>query len=90
MDNNELRARIRQLMASGDLPPLPPLANGTLSGPAAARVTRVVIGRPMPDPCLICGKADPTIAYRYADGKVIRLHAACDALWRQEREARFS
>jgi hypothetical protein len=36
---------------------------------------------------LICGEADPMIAYTYADGKVIRLHAACDALWRQEREA---
>ena len=90
MDNNELRARIRQLMASGDLPSLPPLANGTLPGPAAARVTRVVIGRPTPDPCLICGEADPTVSYWYVKGKVLRNHAACDALWRQEREAQFS
>ena len=82
MDNNELRARIRQLIASGDLPPLP--------GPAAVRVTRVVIGRPTPDPCLICGEADPTLSYWYVKGKVLRIHAACDALWRQEHEARFS
>ena len=90
MDNIELRARIRQLIASGDLPPLPSLANGSLSGPAAARATPVVIGRPTPDPCLICGEADPTLSYWYVKGKVLRIHAACDALWRQEREARFS
>jgi len=90
MDNNELRARIRHLMASGDLPPLPPLANGTLSGPAAARATPVVIGRPTPEPCLICGEADLRVSYWYVKGKVLRNHAACDALWRQEREARFS
>jgi hypothetical protein len=86
MDNNELRARIRQLMASGDLPPVPPLADKNLPG-HAVRVTRTVVGRSTLEPCLICGEADPMIAYTYADGKVIRLHAACDALWRQEREA---
>ena len=52
------------------------------------RVTRIVIGRSTWEPCLICGEPDPTVSYTYADRKVVRLHAACDALWRLEREAR--
>jgi hypothetical protein len=27
------------------------------------------------------------VAYTYAKGGLVFLHAACDALWRQEREA---
>ena len=86
MDHSELRARIRQLMASGQLPPVPTLPDAILPG-RAARVRRIVIGRSTLEPCLICGEADPMISYIYTDRKVIRLHAACDALWHQEREA---
>ena len=85
MNHDELRARIRQLIASGDLPTVPSLASGTLAAPAGIR--RIIIGRSLPDPCLICGEANPTVAYTYANGRVVFLHAACDALWRQEREA---
>jgi hypothetical protein len=86
MDEGELRARIRQLMASGDLPPVYPLTDKT-SPNQAVRITRMVVGRSMLEPCLICGEADPTFSYTYANRQVIRLHAACDALWHQEREA---
>ena len=84
MDHTELRARIRRLIASGDLPTVPPLESGTFSEPAGIR--RIIIERSLPDPCLICGEANPTVAYTYAKGRVVCLHAACDALWRQERE----
>jgi hypothetical protein len=77
--------RIRLLMASGELPPGGSLADKILPG-QAVRVTRVIIGRSMWGPCLICGEADPTVSYTYADRKVVRLHAACDALWRLERD----
>ena len=87
MDQNELRARIRQLMASGQLPPVSTLPDATLPG-RAVRVRRVVIGRSTPEPCLIFGEAHPLVTYMYTNRNVIRLHAACDALWRQEREAR--
>jgi hypothetical protein len=73
-------------MASGNLPPVPPLADKAPLG-NAVRVTRVVVGRPMPEPCLICGEANPTVSYTYANGKLVRIHAACDALCHQEREA---
>ena len=87
MDDSERRARIRQLMASGQLPPVSTLPDAILPG-RAVRVRRIVIGRSTLEPCLICGEADPMISYTYTDRKVIRLHAACDALWHQEREAR--
>jgi hypothetical protein len=87
MDHRELRARIRLLMASGELPPGGSLADKILPA-QAVRVTRVVIGRSTGGPCFMCGDADPTVSYTYADRKVVRLHTACDALWRLEREAR--
>jgi len=85
VDHHELRARIRRLIASGDLPTISPLASGALSPPEGIR--RISIERSLPDPCLICGEANPTVAYTYAKGGLVFLHAACDALWRQEREA---
>jgi len=85
MDHSELRARIRLLMASGELPPGGSLADKILAG-QVVRVTRVVIGRSMWGPCFICGEADPMVSYTCADRKVVRLHAACDALWRLERD----
>lgn len=85
VDHHELRARIRHLIGSGDLPTISPLASGTLSAPAGIR--RISIERSLPDPCLICGEANPTVAYTYGNGRLVVLHAACDALWRQEREA---
>ena len=85
MDHSELRARIRQLMASGDLPA--PLGDKLHPG-QAVRVTRTVFGRSTSEPCLICGEADPMIFYTYASRKVVRLHTACDALWHLERDGR--
>ena len=86
MDHNELRARIRQLMASGELPPGRLTLADKIPG-HAVRVTRIVIGRSTREPCLICGEADPMLTFTYADQKVVRVHAACDALWSQDRAA---
>ena len=85
VEHHELRTRIRRLIASGDLPSISPLTSGPLSAPEGIR--RISIERSLPDPCLICGEANPTVAYTYAKGGLVFLHAACDALWRQEREA---
>jgi hypothetical protein len=87
MDHDELRARIRQLMASGHLPPVLTLPDVILPG-RAVRVRRVVIGRSTLDPCRICGEPDPMVSDIYTDRRVVRLHAACDALWRLERDGR--
>src|SRR5882724_2857561 len=63
MDHSELRSRIRLLMASGELPPGGSLADKILPG-QVVRVTRVVIGRSMWGPCLICEEADPMLTER--------------------------
>jgi hypothetical protein len=83
MDRVELLVRIRLLMASGELPPGPPLADKILPG-QLARLTRTVIGRATRGPCLICDEPNPSVSYTYAGRKVIRLHTACDALWQQK------
>ena len=83
MDQIELRVRMRLLMASGELPPGPPLADKLLPA-QVARLTRIVIGRVRRGPCLICDTPSPNVTYTYADRKVIRLHGACDALWQQQ------
>lgn len=51
------------------------------------RVTRIVIGRAAEGPYLICGEPDPMVSYTYSDRELIRVHAACDALWTRERAA---
>ena len=79
MTRGELRAKIRALMASGDLPSEPPVISGT--GDVGA------VKNPLPAACSVCGDRDPQITLFYVAGLVVRLHAACDALWRQERQA---
>jgi hypothetical protein len=82
MDHSELRVRIRLLMASGELPPGPPLGDKITPAPVGRRM-RIAIGRATRGRCLICDKPDPNVSYTYADRKVVRLHSACDALWQQ-------
>jgi hypothetical protein len=83
MDQVELRVRIRLLMASGELPPGPPLTDKTRLA-HVARLTRTIIGEVWRGSCLICDEPGPNVSYAYADRKVVRLHAACDAIWRQQ------
>jgi hypothetical protein len=79
----ELRAKIRELMASGALPSEPSVVyRGT--GDLGA------VKNPLPGPCSVCGERDPQITLFYVGGRVVRLHAACDALWQQERQAKSS
>lgn len=86
MSTVDLRAKIRLLMASGELPRGSPLADTTVPG-QTIRVRRIVLGQSHTGACLICGEAGPTLAYTYSDERVVHLHTACDALWEQERAA---
>ena len=78
MMDAEIRAKIRTLMASGALPSGPPVIFGT--GDVGA------VKDPLPAACSVCGERDPQITLFYTAGLVVRLHAACDALWQQERQ----
>jgi len=77
MTNEQLRARVRELIASDDLPNEPPVVQN--AGPGFGSLKRG-------SPCLICGEADALVGYFWTGGRVAYLHAACDALWKQERE----
>ena len=83
MDQVELRVRIRLLMASGELPSGPPLTD-KIRPAHVARLTSIITGEGWRGSCLICDEPGPDVSYAYADWKIIRLHAACDALWRQQ------
>jgi len=73
----QLRAKIRDLVALGDLPNERPQLHQAGAGPL-----RLV---PQSDVCLICGEPGPNVTYVWSGGRVANLHAACDALWKQER-----
>jgi hypothetical protein len=83
----DLRAKIRALMDSGILPrDLPRMEK--LAPAHGARPTQVLIGEQPQERCTACEEPGPQVSYTYAGGSVIvRLHAACDALWQQERLA---
>ena len=48
----------------------------------------MLIGWHLHGPCTICDEPGPQVQYFYVAGQVVRVHAACDALWRLERETR--
>jgi hypothetical protein len=85
MTEAELRARIRVLLQSGDLPRTLPVAQKVAPG-SPGRIAQIQVGRVADAACPACGDADPQVTYSYPDGRVVRLHAACDAVWQQERE----
>ena len=72
------RAKIRALIEAGILPDMPPVVTSIAHG-------QIVSGQGSDDHCLICGDTDPQVSYTYSNGRVIRLHAACDETWQQER-----
>ena len=37
------------------------------------------------EPCTICAEVGRQVSYVYSAGLVVRVHAACDAVWKQER-----
>ena len=77
MTHEQLRARVRELIASDDLPNEPPVVQN--AGPGFGNFKSG-------SPCLICGEPDAMVGYFWTGGRVAYLHAACDAVWMQERE----
>lgn len=76
MEEQTVRTRIRGLMASGALP----------ANPYAGMAFMEAGHQALPDEqCAVCEEAGPHVSYTYRDGKAVRLHTACDALWREER-----
>ncbi len=79
----ELRARIRALMASGELPSEAP----SIERRGGEESARFALQDPAREPCAICGEPRTQVALFFTGGLKVRLHAACDDLWRKERPA---
>jgi hypothetical protein len=79
-----LRAKIRDLMASGMLPRVQ--ADGSLvdvSGLAVAGERHV--GPADRSACTVCGDSNPRVSYQAPHDVVLHLHVKCDMLWQEER-----
>jgi hypothetical protein len=89
MTDAELRRRIRDLMSSGVLPGEPaPIQRKVPPAPQGHRNQRMFVGDSLlKEACTICGKLAPEIQHFYSAGLVVRVHALCDAVWKQERDA---
>ena len=77
----ELRVRIRALMAAGDLPTEAP----SIERRGGEESARFALQDPALEPCAICGEPRTQVALFFTGGSLVRLHAACEALWKQER-----
>jgi hypothetical protein len=84
MDEAELRARIREQLQSGALPRMLPGAPFKAGLPTTA--VNMQFGAISGAICLACGEAEPTLTYSYPSGLVVRVHDACETIWREERE----
>jgi hypothetical protein len=80
----DLRAKIRELIASGVPPSAPPVIERASRASEGDRA-RMTVDNPRPEPCSICDELGTTITYFWPGGVLVRVHATCDALWRQER-----
>ena len=48
---------------------------------------RFALQDPAREPCAICGEPRTQVALFFTGGLLVRLHAACEAVWKQERQA---
>jgi hypothetical protein len=88
MIDPELLARVRALIASGELPPSPP-EMPRASDPAEPVAVQILIGGNDGSTCLICRAPRPALSYRYPGGRSIDVHwSPCDSTWRAEAERR--
>jgi hypothetical protein len=85
MQEAELRARIRDLLSWGRLPRQHPAA-ATMDPKRVAASPSIRVGLQAQEHCVICREAQPMVSYTYPDGRIIRLHSACDNVWHEERE----
>ena len=79
----DIRATIRELIASGVLPNEPaPITREVPPPMPGKRSARTRIGGSHQEPGTICGEPGPQVQYFYIAGLVVSVHAACDALWK--------
>jgi hypothetical protein len=84
MNEREIRERIRELMAAGELPPA--LVDSSLISESGRGVpAEVHVGTAEVETCAICGQPGPELSYYYPGSRILRFHTDCDLLWQEER-----
>ena len=84
MNEREIRERIRELMAAGELPPA--LVDSSLVSESGRGVpAEVHVETAEVETCAICGQPGPELSYYYPGSRILRFHAYCDLLWQEER-----
>ena len=80
-----LRAKIRDLMASGILPRVQ--SDGSLVDEAGRSVPgdRHVGPPDLSAACIVCEDPGPQVSYQAPLGLVLHLHGTCDTLWQEEQ-----
>ena len=80
-----LRAKIRDLMASGLLPRVQ--SDGSLVDEAGRSVPgqRHVGPVDLSAACIVCEDPGPQVTYQAPLGRVLHLHGTCDTLWQEEQ-----
>ncbi len=73
-------------MASGDLPSEAP----SIERRGGEESVRFALQDPAKEPCAICGEARTQVALFFTGGLMVPLHAACEAIWKQERQVKPS
>ncbi len=86
MNEAEVRTRIQELLKSGALPRMLPASPSIGPGLPTEAVATMQIGAVFGAICLACSEATPTVTHFYPSGLVVRLHDACEVIWREERE----
>jgi hypothetical protein len=81
-----LRAKIRDLMASGILPRVQ--SDGSLVDESGRAVPgwRHVGPADLSASCIVCEDPGPQVSYQAPHGLVLHLHGKCDTLWQEEQK----
>jgi hypothetical protein len=82
MTEAELRAKVHELMASGELPNEPPVIHQAGDGLQIGGKKRSLHETAH---CLICQQPGPSVTYFWTGGRMAMLHAACDAVWKRQQ-----
>jgi hypothetical protein len=80
-----LRAKVRDLMASGLLPRVQP--DGSFADDTGRSVPGLrQVGSPyLSAACMVCEEPGPQVTYQVLHGLVVYLHSRCDTLWQEEQ-----
>ena len=83
-----LRAKVRDLMASGLLPRVQ--SDGSLVDHTGRSVPGLrQVGSPyFSAACIVCEEHGPQVTYQVPHGLVVHLHSRCDTLWQEEQRQR--